>query len=427
MEKSNHRYGSNIPYRELSNFIEPINISIPIDINYVDNFTSFKDSFKQIIDNEYINILNNIPTLKVIVGARIDKLESITYTPHTTGYDFRINPVDVFNSIFKYLRLNYEIPFINLDNPDGMNYLKDYVRSYVKDICRITDNSTIISIMNEINSNLDNICKVYDNVLDDDIKGFIIPKDALFYISYRSLELFENTSDPRYMILPYEYYHYVSHMNTSPFPHAIFLPNKYHKCWFNNFRTDYEEKIGIDYKADASKFLLTNSEVYLAWDILSPGMVEREIKDVIQRVRSNPNVDYQKYQKLFEMKMNFYMNSGYVKYIMGKYGLSGYVGFTYPNEYLVFDKFHNSQTKNPSRKTILTHGEAVYALPSDKFSILKGDKQLVLQERALDDRIKKINHNETFINRLEPVVHGPNVSTSTFDEEVVKSKILIKK
>ena len=428
MEKSNHKYlGSIIPYEELKNFIEPISLNYPIPFSDLKQISKDITQIEVFFDNLCPKVLKYIPTLSSELNNKYFKIFSMTYTSHIAGYDFRINPIDLFNNIFKYLKLSYSIPYINLDNTDGMSYLKDYVRSYIKDIKRITIDSKIISIMDEIDTNLDKLCSIYSLKLDDYIGYYLEPKDVIFYLAYTSLINFEQTNDSKYMILPCEYYYNVSHMQTSQFPHSMNFETKYTKKWFMDFRTEYEDKIGLDYESEANKFLITNSEVYLAWDILSPGMVNRELRDVVQRARSNPNVDYQKYQRLFEMKMNYYINSDYVKYIMGKYGLSGYVGFTYPNEYLVFDKFHNSETKNPSKKTILTHGEAIYALPSDRFSILRGDKQLVLEERKFDDRIKKINHNVTFINRLDPVVHGPNVSTSTFDEEFKKSKILIKK
>ena len=431
MEKSKHEYNnSQIPYEELNNFILPISMNLDISIfDLMELGRRYQNEIFDYISYIYHIVLETTPNLVNKLKTTVYGLCKVTYTPHTNGYDFRVNPITLFNKIFQELNLDYKIPFINLDNPTGMEYLKDYIRSYINDVKRITTKEDILVIMDELDNNLDRLCSCYDFNLDTKLKKLLIPKDVLFHLAYKSLIMYEITKDDRYLVYPHEYYKHVSDMTTSEYPHKITMLNKFGSVWFNDFRNEYEFLVGKDYEIDESKYLLNDSEVYLAWDILTPGMVDRELRDIVEVVRSNPNVDYQKYQRLFEMKMNYYMQSGYNKYIKGRYGLNGYVGFSYPNEYLVFDKFHNSETIDPSKKTILTHGEAIYALPSDRFSIVQGDKQTVLAARRYDDRIKKINHTETFINRVNPIVHGPNVSYSTIEDELEKAKqsVLIRK
>ena len=430
MEKSKHRYYGDIPFDELHNFIEPLSMNIDIPFKYISQLFFHEDEIENYFEDFCSKGYHYMSNLEKVLGNDIINIFDLVYTSHIDGYDFRFNPINIFNNIFSKLKLPYNIPYINLDNPDGMNYLKDYIRCYITDIKRTILSSQIIEIMDELNQNLDNICNIYNVVFDDELQDTIIPKTALYYLAYRSLTLYEETKDERYLPFAYEYIRHVSHMRTSPYPHSVSVPGRdIRRIWYSFFVNEYINEIGMDYIPNIEPYKLTNTEVYLAWDILTPGMVERELRDVVQKARAQANVDYEKYMKLFEMKMNYYLKSGYNKHIVGKYGLSGYVGFTYPNEYLVFDKFHNSITKDPTKKTILTHGEAIYALPSDRFSIVSGDKQTVLEERKMDDRNKKINHNETFINRLDPVVHGPNVSTSTFEEEIEKQKkrMLIKK
>ncbi len=433
MTKSNHKYNNwEIPYDELAYFIDPINMTIKIPYYEIHNLLSNYRNTYDYLNVVYSKLLDNIPTLKHLLNNKNSyPISCISYTSHITGYDFRIHPIDVINNIFTYLGLDYNIPFINLDNPEGLAYFKDYVRAYLKDIKRTSNDTVTQSIMDEINTNLNNITDIYNLDINTAIKPNCIPKDSLFYLAYKSLIKFEETNDHKYMVLPYEYYKYVSHMRTSPYPHMISINNKPSKVWFNDFRTEYENTIDIDITPNTSDILLSDHELFLAWDILKPGMVEREIRDVSNRIKSNPNVDYEHYMKLFEMKMNYYMNSPYVYPILGRYGLNGYMGFSYPNEYLIFDKFHNSDTIDPSKKTILTHEEAIYALPSDRFSILKGTKQTVLAERKKDPRIMKYNHtiNGSFLNRLDKVIASPNISTSTLEEEIKKEskKMLIKK
>lgn len=426
--KSKHIYRNmEIPYEELKYFVEPQKVNMLITYKDLPNILDKNMDNNGVINyiaNVFIDLLNHMPNLKQYERHSI---ACITYNSHLTGYDFRFNPIDIVNMIYRCLELDYRIPFINLDTDMGMDYLKEYIKSYNKDIRRQKPNIEILSIINELDYNVDRICSLYNDNLEAKIKNHILPKDALFYIAYKYLRVYEITKDPKYFVIPAEYYTYVSHMQTSYYPHKILFKGS--RIWFEDFRKKYNEIEEPPSKEEFDEFILPEEEILIAYDILKPGMVEREIRDVVHRAQANP--DYKKYQKLFEMKMNFYMNSNYVKYIKGLYGLLGYVGFSYNNEYLVFDKFHNSETKDDTKRTILTHGEAIYALPSDRFSILSKDKQQVNEARKTDDRIKKMNHtiNGSFLNRLDNVVNGDNVSTTTLEEELKKQqgKILIKR
>ena len=430
--KSTHNWHWNIPYDELSNFIDPINMSINIPYYEITNLSHGEGKTLETlnyISMIYGKLLDYVPTLKqAIANKYCYPISCITYMPHTTGYDFRISPIDVINNIFTYLNLDYEIPFINLDNPEGMNFLQDTARTYIKDAKRVTNNRYVITVLDELNDNLDKICNFYYQDINQSIKNCCIPKDALLYLSYKSLLKFEETNDHRYMVMPYEYYKYVAHMQTSPYPHQISIINQPCKRWFTDFQREYESSVDVNITPDTSKLLLTDQEIFLALNILQPGMLEREIRDY--KPRSAPNVDYDYYMKLFEMKMNYYMNSPYIYPIKGLYGLKGYLGFTYPNEYLIFDKFHNSDTIDASKKTVLTHGEAIFALPSDRFEAnVISDKQRIIAARKADPRIIKINHTITgsFLKKLDKVIESPNVSTSTIEEELKKpqTKMLI--
>jgi hypothetical protein len=435
MHKSTHNYtiSSGIKNEELTNFINPINMTLFVpkcELYNVFHTTIETDAYFKRYFKEIFDLIPNYPDDMII--KFINGRTGITYTPHTSGYDFRFHPIDFFNELFQSMRLDYEIPFINLDNGYGMNYLKDYVRAYINDFKRdkskenLSNYETKVKVMEDIDKNLDQICHMYYTSLDNMIDHNVVAKDMLLYLAFTSLNKYEQTKDEKYLVFPYEYYTYVSHMRTSPFPHMVQMGNQ--RLWFNEFRTKYSSLYDPSIRVDDNKHILNDHELLLAWDILKPGMLERQIRDTHEYARSAPNVDYDKYLALFEKKMQYYMNSPYINYIQGKYGLNGYIGFSYKNEYLVFDKFHNSETIDPTKKTILTHGEAIYALPSDRFDVVKGDKQRVIDARKADPRIIKINHTPSFTDRLDDVIQGPNVSYTTFDKVIQneKRKMLIK-
>ena len=367
--KSKHDFNWDIPYEELKYFIEPIKLNTQIP--YVDlgiNFFFYNDTkedFIKEIDNEYLSLVKYMPTTKEKIGKK--SFLGITHTSHVDGYDFRFNPITVVNNIYSRLRLDYQVPFIDLDQEVKMDYFKNYVKNCNKDIRREIGDIRIKDITYELDGNIDRICELYGHTLDRRLRPILIPKNALFYLAYRNLRLYQSTNKVERKIIPYEYYNYVFKTNTSEYPKSVFFSSKFNKYWYPEFEKDYENEIGKEY-IPSKLDLLTGKEEVLALDVLKPGAIEREIRDIALRTRAAADVDYKKYQDLFEMKMNYYMNSDYITSLKGKYGLEGYLGFSYLNEYVLFDKFYNSETLDPSKKTILTHGEAIYALPSDRLS-----------------------------------------------------------
>ena len=433
MEKSKHIYNNfKIPYEELTNFIEPIEMTLPIYLgslgSLVDPHTDNITKIREYVGDRYNDLYSKFPFFKSSFSRmrerRLKALRSISYTPHQEGYDFRFHPIDITNGIFHSLGYDYKIPFINLDDRVGMKYLKDYAYSYYEDILRKELDPLKRTIVSELEDKYDKICDEYQEPAN--IKPYILPKNALFFMAYSSLDQYERTKDIRYLLLAKEYYDHVSRMNTSDYPHKILRQRTGSKVWFDDFRSEFEKEVPEDTDFSTGKIKLRKNGILLAFEILKPGEKEKIINDTVKRSRAASNVDYEKYQKLFEQKLNFYLKKPNIATIMGKYGLSGYMGMIYDNEYLVFDKLFNTDYENIKRRTILTHGEAIYALPSDRFSILEGStKQDIIEAKKEDERIKKLNHTETFIPRVEKIIDGPNVSTSTFEKEMEKTKVLI--
>ena len=419
--KSVHDYiNKQIPYEEITNFVEPVKVNINIPIYDFINFSK-GDSLEE-LQNGIRRINAFVMSNASLLGGRISN--SITYNTHMKGYDFRINPIDVVNNLFIALGFDYKIPFINLDAIDGIEYFKQYVLTCTSEIKKICLDERKLMVIDDLEKRLDNIISFYNVDINKEMEKNIIPKDFIFYIAYRNLRLYEETKDEKYLVFPYEYYHHVSHMNTSEFPHSINIDGE--KLRHYDFRLEYKKLVKPDYVPDVKKYIVRDSDIIIGLDILKPGEASNVIKDAMQRTRAASNVDYEKYKKLYEMKANYYMSSPYYNFIKGTFGLKGYIGFSYENEYLIFDKLFNSDAK----KSILTHGEAIFTFPSDRFDIACNDKQYALREKKTDDRIGKINHTETgsFIKKLDKVIESENVSTSTLREEVkkYKTKILIR-
>ena len=422
-QKSEHIYYDRyIPFGELNNFVEPLKMSISIPM---DEFHSFIQNrileieLEQYLKSIYRDLLMSMPEIRKVVD--VDKIVAITYTPHLNGYDFRINPIDVINNLFRELNIDFNIEFIDLDNPIGIDYLKDCF----KESSKVLEKKYIglEKEIEDIKNNLNNICNLYNIKLDDQIERVCIPKTLLYYLAYKALKLYEETQDEVYLIYAREYYYNVSHMRTSQFPHTIKIKNLH--LWYESFIKEYEEA-----RKDLDSFILEeyvlSSGIQCAGvEILKPGKIEREFSDVLARAKANPTiVDHEKWEELFRMKINYYMRSGYTKCISGIYGLTGYTGFSYRNDYLIFDKFYNDDKTNSGIKNILTHEEAIYSFPADKFKLVKEDKQTVNREKETDHRIVKINHtiNGSFREKLGNVIYGRNLSNKTVNEAIEEAK-----
>ena len=433
--KSKHIYiGCKIPYEEVKNFIEPVEMTIPIPLI---DFESIKGSNCQEFIKNFENLYKNLMQKMPVINSKMElydlyRIGCISYTPHEEGYDFRFNPIDIYNNFFKYLGSNEKISFINLDKEDSMRFLKDEIKKTIEKLKKSIDNEYKLQALNELDSNKDYICKAYYFDLEDYLikNNYILPKDVLFYLSYASLKLYEETKEGVYKIMPYEYYKEVSHMKTSDFPHMIRFDGQ-KKLWFNNFREDYERIITTKYFPMFNIYSLKSKQILCAWEILKPGCDDKEIKDFVEKVHNNSGKLNEIFRKLFEMKVNYFTNSGYKAMIKGCYGLDGYVGFAYDNDYITYDKFYNSERVPDERKTILSHPEAIYSIPSDSIRLTILDKQLLKDIMAKDHRIIKTNHtlSGSFMKKLDAIKNGPNVSTISFEkvieEEKQKGKILI--
>lgn len=429
--KSNHNFVNGIiPYSELKNFIEPITLTIPIPLI---DLKSIGGNKKEEFYKKYKDILSNIlkcmPKLNDSLKDYINNIAILSYTPHKEGYDFRINPINFINSVLITLGTkNEKIPFFNLDDENSRKAFKEYAKRTINKVKE--NNLNRIEELEELSNNIDFIDSLYDTDIEKDIRvnNFILAKDALLYLSYSSLLEYSKTNKKEYLRIPYEYYNYVGHMKTSAFPHKIRVGYSNY-LWFEDFNTYYECAAGKDYIPVFNEFSLENNTLLCGWEILKSGDKEetfKEASDAIKRSRNRQNDE--RNLKMFRMKTNFYQSSPFKTMIKGRFGLNGYIGFVYNNNYIVYDKFYNNDDLPSNKKTILSHPEAIYSIPSDLIVVTSYDKQKLAEIKKQDARIVKNNHTITgsFLTKIDSIIKGPDVSTKPF-EEVVKedNKLLI--
>ena len=91
-----------------------------------------------------------------------------------------VNPIDFFNILFRYMKLDYEIPYINLDNVYGMNYLKDYIKAKeIDDRIKKVNHTLIYSFINKFDgiiTGLNVSTSNFSNVIEQEKKRMLIRK-----------------------------------------------------------------------------------------------------------------------------------------------------------------------------------------------------------------------------------------------------------
>ena len=434
MEKSKHEYTSNIiPYEELGNFINPIEFILSINICQLLN--NPKNNLILNRNNKMGDLINFLkPKLSSLLPYFGDPNVIITYTPHDYGYDFRVNPIELINDVLykvngflRYKAIDY-IPFFNLDSQNGMNDFKKYVKDHLVYKYDLGNSSFINDIFKTVKTNLDSICNLYYLDINSSLKDSFSANDMLFYLAYCSLDTYSkilykyNVVDERYMVFPYEYYQFISGNRIPDYPHKLCFNDGYK--WHDDFRVMYENLVGKNFVLDDSKYRLkTYDNYFVSGIILPPGNVDKTFQNIAEYARSNMGADYKKWQKLFEMKFNFYANSGFINIVECLNGFRGYVGFVYRNDYSLFDKFYNLGGK----KNILTHHEAAYALPADRLELICHDKQTVITSSKSDSRIRRVIHNDFFDTNARKIINGANVSTMSFEEGAAKNGIVRKR
>ena len=161
-----------------------------------------------------------------------------------------------------------------------MDTLKEYISNLTDKFKGSAYNEEVVDMLDEINDNKDLICNLYYYPVQVDLNknGYILAKDCLLYLAHSSLIRYENTKERAYKLLPYEYYHHVSDMSNSYFPHKVRIGNS-DKLWFDDFREKYEEVIGKDFIPLFNDSALEKSELICGWEILSSGKAETEVRN----------------------------------------------------------------------------------------------------------------------------------------------------
>ena len=418
-----------VTYEELSHFIQPLKMEIPINLQtpFVRN-SSF---------NLYLREINKEIVETLFTGMDDKKKEylkraiPISYVPHIEGYSVSLSPIQFVNNALRVIgrtnnvNLNdYLLPFYNLDDERELKVFKTAVKNRIFHIKKSIINENLSKDLNILNSNLEEIIKIKDFDLSEMVNNCIEIKTLLFYIVYYSLRKLQETNNPIYSVLPSTYVEEVYKPDALQFPKHVYLDSYNYRYGIASFIEEYN-RLYTTNRGLFNHFVTDNLGVntYVGnFELLPSGEVEKTLKEEAVKQKYRRDIDYSKYYKLFKTKIDYYFHTDIKHILVGNMGLEGYYAFVYGNEYIVSDKFYNSLLVPDYKRSILTHEEGLYALPSDRLDILAMDKQKIKEEKKTDTRIKKHNHdqNNNWINKVNAIIEGANVSTTIFTNELVE-------
>ncbi len=402
-----------LTYEELTNFIEPLKITIDIPLYKgckIVNDDCLKELFK--IKLEVIN--NILPNISDTQKRDIAYNWNITYIPHKDGYTIGLSPISLINTIYKKLSLNNTVSFYNLDEDSDKEIFKNAILNYLNKVSTTYNKNYLLKpVLEDLKNNMDKLFAIKDIDLKPLLDKTMSYKNCLFYLVLSSMKELEKTAKTKYSILPKKYYEEVVIPDSLQWPRYLYIDKKIYSLQdfvdeyqflLNNspnlFNTSAIDKLGVNiYRG--------------SFELLPSGNITR---NTIQKIQKESNIDYDKYKKLYENKINYYFHTNFKSILMGTYGLKGYYGFAYNNDTIVADKLFNS----PLTKSILTHDEAIYTLPSDRLEVIALDKQSIKVEKSKDIRINKYNHDPKYnwINKINKIIESNSNSLCTFEEKI---------
>ena len=419
--KSKHDFeGSIVPYSELTNFINPIEFSLDVDKRAYRKIFKEEDKMHVRINMIYDDMFNRfIPNMSLSDRAYLKKYLTFSYTPHTNGYDFRINPVNFINQMFYLYGIPDRLDYFDLDNTSSREaFIKEAYTKLTDASKQLDDRSNTLL---DIRDNLYGIMDYYYLDINSAIKEEAIPKTMLFYLAYKSLLEYRGTDDLRYMVLPYEYYNTIGDMRKCDFPHTVPFNDGITR-WYDDFWRDYKRFYPDNEPIDDKPYRLKPNVITIGIELVKPGHLHNIVEHNMEP-RNHREIDFDKYQRLLDRKIRCYESSGYDTCIRGELGLEGYIGFKYGNENIILDQLYQSDDNGV--RDLLIYPKAFYGLPSDRLSLITYTKPLMIAAKDKDPRIERHYHRDdsnSFERNVQRISTGPNVSISTFDEEIEKLK-----
>ena len=179
------------------------------------------------------------------------------------------------------------------------------------------------------------------------------------------------------------------------------------KCWTGDETTELDLVLSdmcIDMKNKLTirKF---KKDISLNWEIIPDGRTFRRLNIKEVKVRKNKSAEVQKLEnerrkKVLDDKLKFFENEYPLIRLKGKRAFKGYIGFLYPNNKVVFEKFYNETAKGDNKVAV---NEAIYIMTAENFaemSQLNKTEIIKYINNPNNNDVRRIYHSSTWQKRV---------------------------
>lgn len=427
-----------VEMNDVKDFINPINIEIPINkgyYNYIFNKNgSARDFFKQ---------YEKLITKKLYKGDNYGSFDKVFCSNISLSYipDFKNNnwyigysPIELSNAIFKALGIKETFDYIDYNDEHMVKRTMQLIKNVLIEESLLEEkNKTSKERYNFIIDSIyaiDNIFKFIDFDIESRLKDSLKCKDLLYYLAAKSIELLEETDNELYGFFAKQYYFEVSKEGNACFPHQLFMDNN--TVYTYNYRTFNEKYENIMYRYPIlfeSELGMNSVCVMDRLEILKNDILLDELELNVSLYKKKKNYDKtdEELSNLLKEKMNFYKellektddegNSIVISPVKGKNDLLGYYGFVLSNNYIVLDKFYSVSKKDQKIKP--AKDEAIYAMPLDLFVEFNGSKRVIRQymKKHPKSNVNRKYHTKkkTYQDEILKVTKKENVSSMNYD------------
>lgn len=117
---------------------------------------------------------------------------------------------------------------------------------------------------------------------------------------------------------------------------------------------------------------------------------------------------------ILDSKLDVFSKEECIHQLVGKNGFEGYLGFVYPNDIVIFERFYSVSKRNPSVKKP-TINEAIYVMTCDNFEELSQYSKAEILSYIKDFNSKdvmRIYHRGNWQNRVKKIISSSNYDSN---------------
>ena len=187
------------------------------------------------------------------------------------------------------------------------------------------------------------------------------------------------------------------------------IVNKYH-----NYEELLQEKAKETW--DKIKKERFKKKVECNWDIIpvkegmGTGSTRVETGNKNASSKKENTAKLKKAYDILDSKLDVFSKEDCVHQLIGKNGFEGYLGFVYPNNIVVFERFYRVSRKNPNIKTPAIN-EAIYVMTTDNFEELSQCSKSEILSYIKDFNSKdvmRIYHTGNWQDRVRRIITSSN-------------------